>query len=172
MDLLPKQRSKQQTMDLISDFLREQYALVKDAREVLFEYCTTIKNYDLIYQNPSFGHGGSIRNVLVHVANCYCYWVAIIALRQNKTPAEEEDCKNMKAVKKLFSLVDEMMMEFIDRMEEMEEEIVFEIDGIKSSCNPLKLFTHVTMHEFHHKGQVLSMSRHLGYIPVDTDILR
>ncbi len=39
-------------------------------------------------------------------------------------------------------------------------------------ANPLKLFTHVITHEFHHKGQILSLSRHLGYVRVDTDIIR
>jgi uncharacterized damage-inducible protein DinB len=37
---------------------------------------------------------------------------------------------------------------------------------------PLELFTHVITHEFHHKGQVLTMSRLLGYTPVDTDVVR
>ncbi|MCB0535444.1 MAG: hypothetical protein KDD14_24780 [Saprospiraceae bacterium] len=37
---------------------------------------------------------------------------------------------------------------------------------------PLRLFTHIVTHEFHHKGQILSLSRHLGYTPVDTDIMR
>ena len=37
---------------------------------------------------------------------------------------------------------------------------------------PLQLFTHTITHEFHHKGQVMSMSRLLGYVPVDADIIR
>jgi uncharacterized damage-inducible protein DinB len=39
-------------------------------------------------------------------------------------------------------------------------------------ANPLKLFTHIITHEFHHKGQLLSLSRHIGYVPVDTDVIR
>ena len=39
-------------------------------------------------------------------------------------------------------------------------------------ANPFKLFTHVITHEFHHQGQILPMSRQLGYIPVDTDVMR
>jgi uncharacterized damage-inducible protein DinB len=35
-----------------------------------------------------------------------------------------------------------------------------------------KLFTHTITHEFHHKGQILTLSRQLGYTPVDTDIMR
>ncbi|MCB0640529.1 MAG: ATP-binding cassette domain-containing protein, partial [Phaeodactylibacter sp.] len=49
---------------------------------------------------------------------------------------------------------------------------VLEFDGKPQETEALKLFTHVITHEFHHKGQVLSFSRHLGYTPVDTDVLR
>ncbi|GGF18473.1 hypothetical protein GCM10010954_16540 [Halobacillus andaensis] len=35
----------------------------------------------------------------------------------------------------------------------------------------LWLFTHTMTHEFHHKGQILSMVRHLGCEPIDTDVV-
>ncbi|HEX8506591.1 MAG TPA: DinB family protein [Hymenobacter sp.] len=38
--------------------------------------------------------------------------------------------------------------------------------------SPLQLFPHVITHEFHHKGQILSMSRLLGHVPVDTGAIR
>jgi uncharacterized damage-inducible protein DinB len=37
---------------------------------------------------------------------------------------------------------------------------------------PLALFTHAISHEFHHKGQIMTMGRILGNIPPDTDIIR
>ena len=40
------------------------------------------------------------------------------------------------------------------------------------TATPAALFTHVITHEFHHKGQIASMSRHLGYLPPDTAVLR
>ncbi|RSK47607.1 hypothetical protein EI291_14730 [Hymenobacter rigui] len=36
----------------------------------------------------------------------------------------------------------------------------------------LHVFTHIIRHEFHHKGQMLNMSRQLGCTPVDTDAIR
>nr|WP_261382294.1 DinB family protein [Mucilaginibacter achroorhodeus] len=44
--------------------------------------------------------------------------------------------------------------------------------GVILNLSPLELFTHVITHEFHHKGQLVNMSRQLGYIPVDTDVIR
>ncbi|MNL32837.1 DinB family protein [compost metagenome] len=64
------------------------------------------------------------------------------------------------------------MADFISAIDQFDSEIQYEIQNVKSSAKPLKLFTHVTTHEYHHKGQILSLSRHLGYTPVDTDIIR
>jgi len=38
------------------------------------------------------------------------------------------------------------------------------------TATPLQLFTHVLTHEFHHKGQIMTMCRILGYTPVETDV--
>jgi uncharacterized damage-inducible protein DinB len=43
---------------------------------------------------------------------------------------------------------------------------------IQLTVTALELLTHVTTHEYHHKGQVLTISRQLGYTPVDTDLIR
>jgi len=32
--------------------------------------------------------------------------------------------------------------------------------------------THVMTHEFHHKGQIMTMGRMLGYTPPDADVIR
>ena len=50
--------------------------------------------------------------------------------------------------------------------------IAYETRGGKGITTPATIFADVTTHEFHHKGQILSISRHLGYVPVDTDIIR
>lgn len=56
----------------------------------------------------------------------------------------------------------------MDKVRELE----FELNGQQKNASILKLFTHVITHEFHHKGQIISLKRHLGYIPAVTDILR
>ncbi len=39
------------------------------------------------------------------------------------------------------------------------------------SITPLWLLTHTETHEFHHKGQIVSMARHLGYTPPNTILI-
>ena len=39
------------------------------------------------------------------------------------------------------------------------------------STTRIWLLTHTETHEFHHKGQIASMARHLGYVPPNTDLI-
>src|SRR5690606_31232340 len=158
-------------MKSLSEYSKEQYELVKDSRKVLFEYCNTISTEDFINQNTSFGRGGSMRNLLVHIANTYQYWIANIALKKNIAHDQYETIKNIAETIKLFHAVDDFMVDFLESRD-LASEIHYQIDGINHITTHLKVFTHVTTHEFHHKGQILSISRHLGYIPIDTDIIR
>ncbi|MDW8849974.1 DinB family protein [Flavobacterium sp. MMLR14_040] len=153
-------------------YIKEQYNYVKESRNVVFEYCKTVSSEDFINQNTSFGRGGSMRNLLVHIANTYEYWIANLALKKDPKYAEYEDNLTVQDVILLFDTVDLFMEEFIREMDLSDREIVYEIQGNKNSASSLKFFSHVITHEYHHKGQILSLSRHLDYIPVDTDIMR
>jgi uncharacterized damage-inducible protein DinB len=159
-------------MEFIAVYSKEQYEFIKESRGTLFEFCKTISAEDFVNQNTSFGRGGSIRNLLVHVANTYEYWIANIVLKKNIIYAEYENFKTIQDVIRLFDDVDHFMLEFISKMDDFEDQIVYEVQNIKNSAKPFKVFTHVITHEYHHKGQILSLSRHLGYTPVDTDIMR
>lgn len=150
----------------------KQYQYVQESRNILFEYCQVILPEDFINENSSFGRGGSIRNLLVHIANTYEFWIAKNVLKKDVAYAEYEANKNIQDVIELFTYVDNFMAEFFELIKNSESEIEYEINGLKIHAEPFKLFTHVITHEYHHKGQILSISRHLGYLPVDTDIMR
>jgi uncharacterized damage-inducible protein DinB len=158
-------------MNPTSEYLKQQYQLIQDSRKVLLDYCETISSDDFIRQNTSFGRGGSMRNLLVHIANTYQHWIANISLKKGIKFTDYETVQNVKDLMDLFNSVDHFMHEFIAKSDS-ENEIQYDLNGVESFAKPLKLFTHVVTHEFHHKGQVLSISRHLGYIPVDTDIVK
>lgn len=158
-------------MDSISDYLRQQYALVKDSRKVLFAYCKTIDRAHFLDQNTSFGRGGSMRNLLVHIATTYQYWIVNSSLKKGIPYAEYCHYDTVEEVIGLFATLDAHMEEFLAGLDP-EKEIAYEMDGETRYVKAFQIFSHVITHEFHHKGQVLSLSRHLGYVPVDTDIMR
>jgi uncharacterized damage-inducible protein DinB len=160
-------------MDSISKYLKEQYELVRNSRKVLLEFCKTISPNDFINENSSFGRGGSIRNLLTHIANTYEFWIAKNSLDKPVVFTSYNSIQTINDAVDLFNRIDTIMFEFIDLFENpVKKQIDYELNGIKNSATPFKLFTHVITHEFHHKGQILSISRHLGYTPVDTDIMR
>ena len=160
-------------MESTSIYMREQYELIRESRKVLFDYCKTISAVDFLNENNSFGRGGSIRNLLTHIANTYEFWIVKIGMSKTIEFTTYDSIQNINHVIELFERIDLFILEFFDLTDTQDNrKVLFEINGIKSSSLPFKLFTHVVTHEFHHKGQVLSLSRHLGYTPVDTDIMR
>jgi len=154
------------------NLLEAQYKLVQSSREVLLNYCCSIEQADFIKEHTTFGPE-SIRNLLVHIANTYEQWIGIDALEKDMQLTRYEPVHTAVDAIELFQHTDQLMQEFFRVMDSriMEpKELRFNdqtrfIDG-------LTFFSHVITHEFHHKGQIMSLSRHLGYLPVDADILR
>ena len=158
-------------MEPVSKYAMEQYEFVRASRNVLVDYCKTISPGDFLNAHSSFGRGDSIRNLLTHIANTYEFWIAKHGLNRPVVFTAYDSIQSIDDVIDLFNVVDKIMFEFMGLLE-IKKQIDFEISGIKSTTTAFKLFTHVITHEFHHKGQILSLSRHLGYTPVDTDIMR
>ena len=150
-----------------------QYGLVQSARSVLLEYCDTLSSQHFIATTPGFGHDGSIRNLLVHNANTYQYWIGCHCYGRTIQYPSYEDFTTVSECRIYFNRVDDLVAKFIDQFGELYATAITSFRRDKpTTATPLAVFTHVTTHEFHHKGQILSMSRHMGYIPVDTDIIR
>ena len=94
-------------------------------------------------------------------------------MNKNINFTEYNSIKSAIEVEGFFSNIDQLLEEFVSvYSEKCMIDIEININDKIIIANPLKLFTHVITHEFHHKGQILSLSRHLGYVPVDTDIIR
>ena len=160
-------------MNLLFTSITEQYRAVVESRTVLLEYCKTVSAADFLNENSSFGRGGSIRNLLVHIANVYEYWIAHHALKKDIAYTAYDANNSMDDILHLFDRVNKYMQEFIEMfLADPEQYIQYTLNNESRSTSLLWLFTHVITHEFHHKGQILSLSRHLGYIPVDTDVIR
>ncbi|MBA2745860.1 MAG: damage-inducible protein DinB [Flavisolibacter sp.] len=160
-------------MESIFTYAKEQYGFVLDTRETLFNYCKSISSNDFLKENSFFGRGGSIRNLLVHIANTYEFWIGKCALEKNMVFTDYTSKQNIADTIDLFGSIDILVFEFLESMRRAEKnEINYEINGTKGTAEPFKLFSHVITHEFHHKGQILSLSRNFGYTPIDTDIMR
>lgn len=149
-----------------------QYDLVKQSREVLLQYCATIAAQDFCVENSAFGRG-SIRNLLVHIGNTYEFWLGKQALQKEIIFSTYESVVSVGEARLLFQKIDVLVADFMAQFsQDYLSELEVSINNANTKASPLKLFTHVITHEYHHKGQILSLSRHLGYLPVDTDVMR
>lgn len=152
--------------------LRQQYELVKSARKALFDYCATMAPAHFVEEHSTFGRG-SIRNLLIHNLNTYQWWIGKNALQREVGFTPYESVTDVAATIVHFDAADAFMEDFFSQFDGRESEPVSASLREKTFLStPLELFTHAVTHEFHHKGQILSLSRHLGYLPVDTDIIR
>jgi uncharacterized damage-inducible protein DinB len=153
-------------------YARSQYEFVLSSRKSLLGFCSTLKTEDLLRENGNFGKG-SIRNLLVHCVNTYDFWIGECALGIVSIQIEPVTINSMDEIVLLYQKVDAMMHQFFNAVQHREQlDFTFFLGGEETTEPGLKLFSHVITHEYHHKGQILSMSRHLGYTPVDTDIMR
>lgn len=151
-----------------------QYEEVKGARGTLLAYCETIKPQEL-YQPIGTFNNSSIADLLVHNANTYISWINNFGLDRSASFYKTADVKSLDEMRSLFEKVNTFMAEFLEKYQSNFQEpftALIKHRGFSMTLSPLQLYTHVITHEFHHKGQMLTMSRILGYIPVDTDAIR
>lgn len=153
--------------------LLTQYEIVKSARQALFSYCQTMDN-DIFKKVVAFNNS-SISDLLMHNANTYISWIDNFGLDGIQGFHSNDEVSNLNDVKLIFDEVNVTVDNFLKRYSDdylQPETRHITRKGITLTLTPLQLFTHVTTHEFHHKGQMLTMSRLLGYIPPDTDAIR
>lgn len=159
------------------DVLKQQYSFIRSTREILFEFLEQIPMKDLHAQVSGFG-AGSIIKTHIHVADCYRYWLGSFALGQKRADFsfatdDEKEHADVQQVRDRFTLANEAVDQFLDTYSSRWlESIANEVKWQKEpwSTTPLWLLTHTETHEFHHKGQIVSMTRHLGYVPPNTDL--
>jgi uncharacterized damage-inducible protein DinB len=155
------------------NMLYSQYQTVKGSRNLLLNFCSAISHEHFVQSIENFGYS-STRNLLAHVSNASLYWLAEFALKGAPLYAKPEEITNVAGVRLRFEEVDRAMEKFLTAYPNHTLLLSGWAKWGKKdiSVSVLDLFTHVITHEFHHKGQILSMGRHLGYMPVDTDVVR
>jgi uncharacterized damage-inducible protein DinB len=149
-------------------FLPQQYALVQGTRSIVFDFLAGPISEDLNTPVPAFDNK-TILWMLEHTAYCYYSWLDSFAMQK---PMLAGQSTTLDQVKQFYSVVDDTVSVFLGTYcEKMESPIAGVHDTMGSlTVTPLQLFTHVLTHEFHHKGQIMSMCRLLGYPPPDTDV--
>ena len=155
------------------EVLKQQYRIIKGSREVVLNYCQSIKFEDLTKSIESFNKN-SVCYLLLHIANTYLFWLKRFTKHEEMEYFKVENIKDVSGIRKAFDEVNSLVDKFLNKFSDHNTPIEGEIFWLKKNMTytVLQLFTHVITHEFHHKGQIMTMSRMLGYTPPDADVIR
>ena len=153
------------------EMLQQQYDWGRAARKNLFAFLEEIPSHTLHHTVPDFGYETIIKTH-IHVADSYRFWLESFSFKKlsehRETTVHEMERADVKYVRDKFMEVDEIVQRFLnaycDRWFEPIEQGE-EWQGYPRTPTPLLLLTHVETHEFHHKGQIVSMAKHLGNPP-------
>lgn len=158
-----------QNLIYMVQLLQQQYALAQRTRTIVFEFVASELGSDVRTAVSAFDDK-TVLDLLGHSAFCYYNWLACFAM--HAPPLTGQNNTTLDHIHRLYSIVDDTMAIFLRTFhDEMESPITGEHNSMgRLSATPLQVFTHVLTHEFHHKGQIMSMCRILGYQPPDTDV--
>ncbi len=157
----------------MSGWPQEVYGWVKETRKGLAAYCASLPAEVYTAERGDLGWG-SIKNVHVHIADCYRFWLAATAQGLRTERFEAADYPDAAGVARLFSQVDDLVAQFCGAFagEAFGRALALKVrwQATPFVATPLWLLTHVITHEFHHKGQMVAWGRLLGYPPPETDL--
>ncbi|MBY0203706.1 DinB family protein [Paenibacillus cucumis (ex Kampfer et al. 2016)] len=147
------------------NILTNQYEMIKRTRESLFQMCETMS--PAAYSQTIDGLGGeSIRNLHVHVSDCYRVWLGVRGLGQSIPKLKPESIRDVQEMRALFEKTDLLVDEFLHHFKDnWDADIQASWMSETAELSELWLFTHCTTHEFHHRGQITKIARMLGTIP-------
>jgi len=155
----------------MTEFIRRQYGLVQVSRNLLFNFLSDRLGDELANKPFPEYAGKSIRDLLGHSADCYFHWLGYLALQRPWGSLQARGA-TLAEMREVYRQVDEIMTLFLDHYAEAMDvpfDGVFD-DNWRVRVTPYELFTHVTTHEFHHKGQIVLLARLMGQVVPDTDV--
>ena len=93
------------------NILTSQYEMIKRTRESLFQMCETMSAESYLQTADVLG-GESIRNLHVHVSDCYRIWLGVRGLGRSIPKLKPESIRDVQEMRALFAETDLLVDEF------------------------------------------------------------
>ena len=138
---------------------------------LLLDHLSTIPAGDYAKEVPGFGFP-TIRAQVVHILNCEGFWIHTLQTLPfvDQDPAARPTVSDARVLQREVSLnTVNYLSDLSEQHLNAETELHFS-DGDTAVRTPALVLHHVLTHAFHHKGQIVSMCRILGYPAPDTDL--
>jgi uncharacterized damage-inducible protein DinB len=144
------------------------YNWVKRTRDTLFDFTESLPPEIYTFEHPDFAYG-SLRNIQAHIAGCYEFWLAEMALKLESSPKNFELLLNAPAMRAAFVGIDALVLQALEAFQNLDAPLELTLpEGNLMMVSQRWLILHPITHEFHHKGQLLALARVLGHpLPED-----
>ncbi|UCE10529.1 MAG: DinB family protein [Candidatus Thorarchaeota archaeon] len=115
---------------------------------------------------------GSVRNILVHLANTEAYWISLLKGEEEQW-LKYEDFDNVSAIVESWERIESKTREFLRNLDKKKLQHVSSIRWADRtvSFTITKALVHLATHEAHHRGLLVGLLRQLGYTPPHVDML-
>jgi uncharacterized damage-inducible protein DinB len=133
----------------------------------------TIADLDASDFTKNVGVGqGSIRNILVHLANTEAYWVSLLKDEKEQW-LDHEDFASVSSLIRPWERIESRTREFLRTLDEKNLQHVKSIRWADRtvSFTTAKALVHLATHETHHRGLLVGLLRQLGYTPPEVNML-
>nr|WP_281292454.1 DinB family protein [Terriglobus albidus] len=138
---------------------------------LVLDHLSTIPEEEYVRALPGFGLP-TLRAQVIHIFNCEAFWIHTLQAARFK----DEDAANWPTIsdaRLLQSRVGANTLAYLSGLtdEQLNTDTTLHFpDGDTAIRTPALILHHVLTHAFHHKGQIVSMCRTLGYPAPDTDL--
>jgi uncharacterized damage-inducible protein DinB len=132
------------------------YDLAKRTRAKVLDWLETLPPEVFTLEDETFAFG-SLRNIYVHVADCYLGWVSEVGLKNKPIEIAVNDVGELSEV---FNKVDAIVAKALETFTHPDQPFT---SPSGQTLTQRWLILHTITHEFHHKGQALALARVLGH---------
>ncbi len=151
--------------------IRQFHSWTHASLTLLLDHLSTIPAGDYAKEVPGFGFP-SIRAQVLHLLNCEGFWIHTLQTAPfvDQDPAAWPTVSDARALQREVSL---KTLNYLSGLSEQGLNAGIELhfsDRDTAVSTPALVLHHVLTHAFHHKGQIVSMCRILGYPAPDTDL--
>jgi uncharacterized damage-inducible protein DinB len=146
--------------------------------DLLLAHCASLPLETRHTKVPGFGWP-TIHGQLMHIAETEAWWVAMAQhLPFEDWPKDSDwwdfaECERSEDLANRYAEVREATRAFITSLtpEQLQQPRLLQLGGDHGThISPALMLSHIITHSFHHKGQIVAMSRTLGYPPPETDM--
>lgn len=144
------------------------YEWTCQTRAAMLDFAEKMPLEDVTAEHPHIPMG-SFRNLFVHMASTYMYWLKRVGLGEHVEWPQPEAYPDVAALRALFAEIDALVAEFIAQHsgDKLHEPIVREMNRregrVRFTLTPFWLISNCITHEFNHKGQLLTSARARGH---------